>query len=857
MKQKRRTYSQFLLSVMLVLALLLTACGVPGEAVPPAEEATAAEESADEAGAEAPAEEGAAAEESAMAGGGLPNEIVVVEEPSAAAAVTRLETGDLDVYAFAVTDPDVFATVQGNDDLAYSRSFGSYSELTFNPAGPVFEGTGKLNPFAVPRVREAMNWLVDRDFIAQEIHGGLAVPRYLPITGSFPDYARLVDVARQLELRYAHNPDRAREVITEEMEALGAEMVDDTWMFEGEPVELIVLIRTEDERQDIGDYVSNLLEDLGFVVERDYRAAAEASPVWIRGNPDDGEFHIYTGGWVTNLVSRDQSANFDFFYTPRGLAFPLWQAYTPSEEFDAVADRLARRDFVSLEERRELFIQALELAMQDSVRIMLIDRLSISPYRSDISVAADLAGGINASFLWPHTLQREGEEGGTINVAVPSILPEPWNPLDGSNWVYDQMLIRGTGDLGVLPDPFTGLNWPQRIERAEVFIKEGLPVAQTHDWVTLEFVDEIIVPEDAWVNWDAETQQFITVGEQHPDGLTANRKSVAYYPAELSDLTWHDGSPFSAADIVMNLILTFDRAMEASAIYDEAQVPPLESFLQSFRGARITQTDPLVVEFYSDTYFLDAEQNVTTLFPFYGQGPGAWHTLGMGILAESAGETAFSSDKADGQEIEWMNYIAGPSLEILADHLADASADTYIPYAATLGEFITAEEAQARWDNLQAWYDEKGHFWVGVGEYYLEEAFPVEGTVQLLRNPDYPDAADKWMRFSAPQIAEVELDGASRATVGEEAVFDVFVDFAGEPYSIDGINEVKYLVFDAVGELAIVGEAEVVEDGLWQIVISADEMANLEAGANRLEVAVVPNSVSIPSFATLEFVTVP
>jgi len=843
----------------MILSLLLAACGSPGEAIPPAEEVTTEEATAEDAAAEAPAEtdesETAAAEP--MAAGGRVAEVVVVEEPSAAAAVTRLETGDLDVYAFGVTDPDVFATVESNDELTYAQSFGSYSELTFNPSGPIFETTGKLNPFAVPRIREAMNWLVDRDFIAQEIHGGLALPRYLPITGSFPDYARLVDVARQLELTYAHNPELAEEVITEEMEALGAELVDGTWTYEGEAVELLGLIRTEDERQDIGDYVSNLLEDIGFVVVRDYRAAAEASPIWIRGNPEDGEFHFYTGGWVTTAVSRDQSSNFDFFYTARGLAFPLWQAYTPSEEFDTIADRLGRRDFSSLDERRELFSQGLTLAMQDSIRIWLVDRLSVSPYRSEISISADLAGGINGSNLWPFTLQRAGEEDGTVTIGVPSILPEPWNPLDGSNWAYDRMLIRGTSDTGLMPDPFTGLSWPQRIDRAEVTVLEGLPVGVTHDWVDLSFADEIVVPEDAWINWDPESQQFITVGEEHPDGLTANSKSVVYYPSDLNAFTWHDGSSFSVADVVLSLILTFDRAMEASAVYDEAQVPALDSFVQSFRGARITQADPLIIEFYSDTWLLDAEQNVTTLFPNYAQGPGAWHTLGMGLLAESAQELAFSSDKADALEIEWMNYIAGPSLEVLAGHLADAQADAYIPYAATLGAYISTEDAQARWENLQSWYDEKGHFWVGIGQFYLEAAFPVEGTVQLRHNPAYPDAADKWTRFSTPPIAEVELDGASRATIGEETTFDLFIDFAGEPYAMDDIGEVKYLVFDAVGDLAIVGEATAVEDGLWQIVLSADEMAALEAGANRLEVAVVPLAVSIPSFASLEFVTVP
>ena len=845
----RPTLGASLLSLLLIVSLLLAACTTPGDVAPAAEEPTptpAAEA--------APAEAGAATETA----GGLVTEVIAVEEPSAAAAVTRLGVGELDVYAFAVTDPDIYQTVSQSSDLGYAQSFGSTSELTFNVAGPVFPATGKLNPFAVARIREAMNWLVDRDYIVQEIHGGLAIPKFFPITASFPDYARLVDVARRLEATYAHDAEKATTIIGEEMVELGAEQVDGQWQYEGEPVELIVLIRTEDERKDIGDYVSNLLEDIGFTVKRDYRAAAEASPIWTRTDPNEGLFHIYTGGWVTGAVLRDQAPNFDFYYTPRGPTFPLWQAYTPTEEFNTVSDRLARRDFKTLDERRELFTKALELALQDSSRIWLVDRLSISPYRNNISVAADLAGGISGSFLWPHTI-REGGDGadGKITVAMPSILPEPWNPLDGTNWVYDQMLTRATGDFDTLPDPFTGLAWPQRIERAEAFVKEGLPVVKTHDWLDLQFVPTNDVPADAWIDWDSATQKFITVGEKHPEGITANSKVVIYYPDNLYDLKWHDGSNLSLADMVLTLILAFDRGMEGSAIYDEAQVPALEAFKESFRGVRIVQTNPLVVETYSDTYTLDAEQNVVGLFPSYLRGPGAWHNLGIGMLAEANKELAFSPDKADALKVEWMNYIAGPSLEILNKYLTQASAESYIPYAATLGEYITAEETQTRWSNLQQWYADRGHFWLGTGEFYLAAAFPIEGNVQLLRNPDYPDAADKWLRFTEPQIATVEIDGGGRVTIGDETTFDVLVSFKDAPYSIDGISEVKYLVFDARGELVQTGAAEAVEDGLWQVTLSAEETAKLEAGANRLEVAVVPTAVSIPTFASVEFVTVP
>ncbi|GAG77597.1 unnamed protein product, partial [marine sediment metagenome] len=90
---------------------------------------------------------------------------------------------------------------------------------------------------------------------------------------------------------------------------------------------------------------------------------------------------------------------------------------------------------------------------------------------------------------------------------------------------------------------------------------------------------------------------------------------------------WHDGSTFSLADIVLGMILTFDRAKEESPIFDAAEVPTFTSFMEHFRGLRIVSEDPLVIEFYSDRVYLDAEWIVETWFPYYDQGPGAWHNL--------------------------------------------------------------------------------------------------------------------------------------------------------------------------------------------------------------------------------------
>jgi peptide/nickel transport system substrate-binding protein len=566
---------------------------------------------------------------------------------------------------------------------------------------------------------------------------------------------------------------------------------------------------------------------------------------------------MYSGGWITTAISRDDGSNWSFFYGPRDYPIPLHMAYTPSPEFDEVSLKLRNNDFATLEERAELFAKAMELGLQDSVRVWLVDQLSFSPRQADVAISYDLAGGIAGSYVYPYAKIGDAE-GGSLRIAQPGLLVDPWNPVAGSNWIYDSMPIRATSDLGFMPDPYTGLVWPWRTEKADVVVKEGLPVGASMDWVNLSFEPEITVPADAWYDWDAVNQKWITVGEAFTQTQTAATKATVYYPADLWDtVTWHDGSPITMGDFMLAMILGFDRGKPESAIYDEAQASNLEAYMAHFKGVVIESTDPLVITTYDDLWFLDAEAIPTSWWPQYTYGPGAWHNITVGIMAEAAGQLAFSADKADANAVEWMSYIAGPSIEILYTQLVTATAQSYIPFASTMSEYVTAEEAALRYENLGKWVREQGHFWIGTGPFYLNKVFTIENTLTLLRNENYPDSATRWAGFGTPKLAAVEVDGAGQVKIGEEASFDVFVTFEGEPYPTAELDTAKYLLFDAKGNLVATGPAEAAGEGQFMVKLPADVTSKLEAGSNKLEVAVTSKLVSIPAFAAFEFVTAP
>ncbi len=836
------------LGLLIIASMILSACGGASTEAPQGTEAPVAATDAP-AATEAPT-----AAPSTRMGGWLDE--IVVSVVAKDSAVTQIQAGAIDVYASGLSSADLPSIQEAG--LNYSKQNGLYYDMIFNPAEFT---SGEFNPFTNRKIREATNWLVDRDYINQEIYAGGGLAKYLPITTQFPDYADLADVARELEAKYAYNPEKAKEVITAEMEAMGATVnADGKFEIGGAPVVVIFLIRSDSDgtRQPLGDYFAAQLESIGFTVDRQYGTSSELGPKW-QGTAADGGWHIYTAAWSAVIIDRDQRNMFQEMYLPSSAqGLDLMVANQADPEFLELGDKLANAEYADLAERRAMMVRGLELALEDSLQLWLIDGKNYSPYSTDVNLTYDLAAGVEGAQVWPFTVRFAGQEGGQLKWATGDLFTEPWNPVAGSNWAWDQAIIRATQSGDTMNDPFTGLLWPLRMERAEVTVVDGLPVGVTNDWVSLSFAPEIAVPEDAIVDWDATTQQFITAGEKFPEGQTAKRMSVAYYPADLFEtVKWHDGSNLSMADIMLAWAMTFDRGKAESALYDEVYVANFEAFMSTFKGFRITSTEPLVFEFYSDTFSADAELNVAGTWPTYAFGEGSFAQIAIGNLAESNGELAYSIDKADATEVEQMNFVGGPSLEILAGKLDQAITESYIPFEPMLSQYITKDEAKARYEALKAFYDEHGHFWQGTGPYILDKAFPTEKTLTLAHFADYPDLADRWSGFTEPKLATAELDGPGQVTIGDEATFDLFVNFGDAAYPQDEIKFVKFLLCNAKGEVVTVGEATVVADGQYQIVLPADVTAKLEAGSNKLEVAVAPLTVAIPTFTSIEFVTAP
>ena len=856
----------YVLSLLMVFSIILSACA-PQAATATEVPEVQTQEPEQPAATEAPTEAPTEIPKTDRRGGWLDEiDVSVVAGDS---AISQLQAGAIDIYSYGLAS-DIYPALK-EAGLGFSQSYGGSYSIMFNPA--VFTDATKMNPFSNRKIREAVNWLVDRNYINQEIYAGGSLPKFFALTTQLVEYTDLVDTARALETKYAFNPEKAEEVITAEMTAMGAELGSDgKWQFNGQPIVLVFLIRSDGDgtRQPMGDYVSNQLETVGFTVDRQYKTSTEAAPIW-RGSPaPDGLWHIYTAGWLPSGLTRDERSQFQQMYLNSSVqGVDPFLSNVADEAFQQLGDDLAQGTFSTPEERREMMKKALELSLEDSMQVWTIEQVQYSPFNNNVQVTYDLAAGVEAAYVGPYNLRFKDQEGGTMKIGTADLFTEPWNTVSGSNWVWDSNIMRSTtmgqanviGSGGLMGDPYTGLAWPQRIESATLTYKEGLPIKHNLDWLTVETASQIDVPEDAWVDWDATEQRFITAAEKFPDGLTANVKSVVVFPDDLYDtVKWHDGSPISAGDFVMAIIQGFDPAKPESAIYDESLTPSLDAALESFRGYRITSTDPLTIEAYNDAYNADAELNILPLWPispFGLSGENSWPIFAISNLAEANGELAYTSNKADTLEIEQTSWVGGPSLEILSKYLDQAISESHIPYEATLGEYITKEEADQRYANFKSWFDEHGHFWVGTGPYYLDQVFTTEKSLVLKNNTEFVDMADRWAAFSEPKLATVILDGDAQVKTGQEAVFDAIINFKDQPYANADLQGVKYILYDATGTVVEVGDATAIGDGQYQVTLSADATSRLPTGSARLEVAAVPIPVAIPAFTSFDFVVVP
>ena len=102
-----------------------------------------------------------------------------------------------------------------------------------------------------------------------------------------------------------------------QLQKANAQEATGKWYFEGEPVTIRMLIRSDDSyRKNIGDYIADLLEEAGFFVNRVYIDKTQVLNSVYFVDPGDLTYQIYTEGWVATDVTKWVEGDLFWSYVP-------------------------------------------------------------------------------------------------------------------------------------------------------------------------------------------------------------------------------------------------------------------------------------------------------------------------------------------------------------------------------------------------------------------------------------------------------------------------------------------------------------------------------------------------------------
>ena len=371
-------------------------------------------------------------------------------------ALQEIKNGNLDTYYFRIPLEKVSSISNDTSLKIYEKNAGSFGFL-LNPAPS--NGSNVLNPFQFKEIRFAINYLINREFVVDEILNGYGSVQIDPFGISSPEYEAIIPILESYNFKY--NPNLAKETIDKVLSANGAIKLEGKWTYKGAPILIKFMIRSDDlPRKLMGEILANQLDNIGFTVQRNYGDLNKANLVVYGTDPQELSWQIYTEGFGgTSAFVRYNPVIAAQMYSPYfgkmpGWANPSFWNYQNST-LDKLTQSIEYSNFTSQEERNELLRQAVSSGIQESVRIFAAQ--NIDPYVASSSIKGlinDFGAGISTSKSLINA--RSDKNASTINIGVKQIYQGAWNGVGGCNDIYCTNIQSLVTDPSASRNPYTG-----------------------------------------------------------------------------------------------------------------------------------------------------------------------------------------------------------------------------------------------------------------------------------------------------------------------------------------------------------------------------------------------------------------
>ncbi len=743
--------------------------------------------------------------------GSYADKVEFIQYSNTNTAIEELKNGKLDIYYSAVPSNQINSQLRQN--LNVFQSTGTEYSLLVNPAP-----SEKFNPFSIKDVRFALNYLVDRNLIVDELLNGYGSPMISAYKPYDPDYLLILGKIQSFNFQY--NPVLAEQIISNALVKVDAQKIDGKWYYNSKPITITIFIRNDDPiRKSIGEILVSQLQKIGFEVKADYGDLSKAFSVVYGSNPADMQWNIYTEGYTIGGFVRYDSVIIAQMYSPwfsnmPGFNNPENWNYENST-LDSISQAIFAGNFTSAQTRAALLNEGVEDGIQESVRIFLAAQ--VDHYLANKKVQGiinDFGAGITSRFTPINS--RDGSD--TLKIGVAKIYQGSWNPIAGFTDSYSQEMSSAVIDPADFKNPYTGLTIPVRTDWQ---VKTAGPSGK------------LDVPSDA-IRWDPQQHKWIQVG--------LGMKSTSKVTFHMKFSNWHNGSPMDMNDVLYGIYFLYQWSSNQETqtkTFDSEYSPKASQAVKTLIGVRVIDND--TIEVYQDYWHFD-ENEIADSAQVWPSMP--WEMMYAMEKSVTDGKLAFSRSDAISKNVDWLSILVPKDAQIMRYDLQQFEKENDIPPSLT--GFVNSNYCNLRYNSSISWIDKHGNAMISNGPFYLDSYLPEARTITIksFNDTTYPFVAGYWKKFEQITIPEIEkIDVPTAVTVGQE--LDI-------PSVATPDSNVYYYFFNAQGQVVYDGVKES-GTGNFNIVLPADKTANLTIGANSIKVFIVSNDAYRPDTFSTSF----
>ena len=791
--------------------------------------------------------------------GAWADRIIWSEQTNAGLALEQIKSAEGDFFMFSLQGGAQKVDAFQSPDVQTASTFGSVNALLMNPNRQIdddISGGQAMNPFTDAQIREAMQWIVDRNLLNLEVLDGFATQFVVPFHPKEADYFREIETFQQLETDYQGDFARGAAIVDARMTALGAaiDAIDGTWHDAfGDQIVITILARLEDERLAIGQYVGDQLERLGFAVDVLPTPGSQAIPRVYGGAPDDGGWLIYTEGWafLASVAWDDgqlwvyHDCQFEPFCASQN---PGIGTFVPAADFDQDSQDLAFGAYGSLAERQQLVRDLTPRTLsENNYRMWIQAEQAVFPVSSRIQGAVyDAFGGPWTPLTLKSAKLAPGQPGvsattgvgGDIRVLNYIMFNDAWSPYQSDPWLYDSIQRSAYGDQGMIVHPTTGLWIDYRVQTA---VQTAGPTGT------------LAVPSTA-LYWDVDFNATTGDVERFGDGFRQVGAGVTAITKVTTTLTnpgkWHTGSDINMDDVIYGVASAFRRSYGDVLAHDSLGASSSERFYfqNILKGVEF---DPVAntVTAYIDYWHVDDKQMAVNGY-FYmsgqetnGGAPVPWEIQEALLQTVLDDTTAIDQQTAESKGLPQLDLGRNPtSIGAIDDAFATISAANRIPMGLdnvpVLGSVITPAEATARYASSQAFRNTYGHWYASNGPFILESINPTfKQTVMVAFRNGYPFSADHWDFLKTPQVPAASFGTFPTSMLaGTTAILDVTTTQGGSPADPKAVRWfVRQL---STGAVALRGDAVRSATGDYEVQLLSTETVGLQTGSYELVIVI-------------------